>query len=655
MKASIKQYRDNNNIILSIGMIIKNEEKVLRRCLDSLKPILHSLSCELIIADTGSEDKSVEIAREYTDKVYNFEWVDDFATARNFTIDKSQGKWYMYIDADEYFDDTVWDIVKFFNIPEFCDNYNTIEYTIRSYHNVSNTEFSETCVPRIYRQDNQKIRFVGKIHETIEINEPCGILPVVLHHTGYCYENEEQRERKKVRNLNLLKEEYKREPDNQRIVCHMIDVVRNDPEQCQYYVERAEELLAKESRTNYSPILFMQIADYYSEKDHEKVLSVVEAYFDSRENYDKYIITVAIYYLKAKALFSAEKYDESYDCYLNYIKMIEKYKKDLLDTTEMSAHSIEGVTDRDFCVILTIASEKFAQVSLFDYAKQLMDYVAVKELKGEDLKYCASVAFRVYSLVSEFDKIKDVYDILSISNDDRYINFANNELDRIYWLLSSEDKILLSKSLSEVTHSTNYSEMMKLCLSEYCSEKRLKQFLRKTKDDSFKYTEVIFQILKNKIDISDILNDIEIRKMCSLIEEVSEKHDNFAEVVYNYEIPDGYFNSIRSFYWLVSLYYEAACRASKLEVSEKYEIYRRFIFLLGDYITNIYNHELLNDEDVEVLPDLHRFGYYMIQANKALEAGDSIGYIRSLKKALVSCESMKELVQFFMEQFKKEF
>ena len=58
-----------NRYTLSIGMIVKNEEKNLRACLEALKPLREAVSSELIIVDTGSEDETVQIAKEYTEKV----------------------------------------------------------------------------------------------------------------------------------------------------------------------------------------------------------------------------------------------------------------------------------------------------------------------------------------------------------------------------------------------------------------------------------------------------------------------------------------------------------------------------------------------------------------------------------------------------------
>lgn len=78
-------------------MIVKNEEKVLARCLDSLRDLMD----EIIIVDTGSADQTREIASKYTDKIYDFKWVDDFSAARNFAFSKASCEYIYSADADE--------------------------------------------------------------------------------------------------------------------------------------------------------------------------------------------------------------------------------------------------------------------------------------------------------------------------------------------------------------------------------------------------------------------------------------------------------------------------------------------------------------------------------------------------------------------------
>lgn len=84
-------------ITLSLCMIVKDEEDVLRRCLDSVKEIVD----EIIIVDTGSTDKTKLIASEFTDKIFDFKWCDDFSKARNFSFSKATKEYIIWLDADD--------------------------------------------------------------------------------------------------------------------------------------------------------------------------------------------------------------------------------------------------------------------------------------------------------------------------------------------------------------------------------------------------------------------------------------------------------------------------------------------------------------------------------------------------------------------------
>jgi len=78
-------------------MIVKNEEKILARCLDSIADLMD----EIIIVDTGSTDETKKIAAKYTDKIYDFTWIDDFSAARNFAFSKATMAYIYSADADE--------------------------------------------------------------------------------------------------------------------------------------------------------------------------------------------------------------------------------------------------------------------------------------------------------------------------------------------------------------------------------------------------------------------------------------------------------------------------------------------------------------------------------------------------------------------------
>ena len=83
---------------INLVMIVKNEERSLRKCLQAAKPLVD----QIIIVDTGSSDKTVDIAEDMGAVIRKFPWGNDFAAARNFALSQSDADWNLVLDADEY-------------------------------------------------------------------------------------------------------------------------------------------------------------------------------------------------------------------------------------------------------------------------------------------------------------------------------------------------------------------------------------------------------------------------------------------------------------------------------------------------------------------------------------------------------------------------
>ncbi|EAC4269032.1 glycosyltransferase, partial [Listeria innocua] len=101
----IKEYIKHNLVIekepISICIMVKNEERCIKRCIDSIEKIAK----EIIIIDTGSTDNTISIIEEYANdkiKVFSKEWRNDFSEIRNYAIEKASSEWLVFIDADEY-------------------------------------------------------------------------------------------------------------------------------------------------------------------------------------------------------------------------------------------------------------------------------------------------------------------------------------------------------------------------------------------------------------------------------------------------------------------------------------------------------------------------------------------------------------------------
>ncbi len=144
---------EKRNHRISVVMIVKNEEAMLARCLESVKG-----ADEIIVVDTGSIDKTKEIAKNLADKVYDFKWIDDFAAARNFALSKATGDWVLSIDADEMLDSNGIENIRKMLFTEKQAIGIRMHCGTTSYH-----------VPRLFR-NIPGIRWVGKIHETIQVN-----------------------------------------------------------------------------------------------------------------------------------------------------------------------------------------------------------------------------------------------------------------------------------------------------------------------------------------------------------------------------------------------------------------------------------------------------------------------------------------------------
>ena len=89
--------------MLSISLLASNRPDTIRRCLDSLKPIMEQISSELILVDTSEREEIHKILTEYTNKVITFHWCNDFAKARNAGLKEAKGEWFLFLDDDEWF------------------------------------------------------------------------------------------------------------------------------------------------------------------------------------------------------------------------------------------------------------------------------------------------------------------------------------------------------------------------------------------------------------------------------------------------------------------------------------------------------------------------------------------------------------------------
>lgn len=210
---------------LSVCLIARNEEKFLPQCLESVR----GLADQIIVVDTGSTDRTIEIAKEHGAEVFHFTWCDDFSAARNVALEHARGDWVLMLDADEVLP------------PENHDRIRKLmnERSVMAWRlpivDVGREDDGCSYVPRLYR-NAPALFYVGRVHEQVfgsieVVREPWGLAnrlgDAALRHYGYT--EAVVRDRNKIeRNLKLLEKAIHELPDEPSLLMNYgLELVRS--------------------------------------------------------------------------------------------------------------------------------------------------------------------------------------------------------------------------------------------------------------------------------------------------------------------------------------------------------------------------------------------------------------------------------------------
>lgn len=192
---------------VSVCIISKNEETNIEECCRRLS----SYGVEIVLTDTGSTDRTVEIAGRFTDRIYHFDWCDDFSAAKNFCMEKASHDWILSIDCDEYIEKI--DEAALLRCMEHHQDA-AGRILIRNRFTLDGQTSYEQV--RVSRFVNRKyFQFTSAVHEQLVYRSPHAAsparsydAPITLLHVGYDLTEEGMRG-KCLRNISLLEQELK--------------------------------------------------------------------------------------------------------------------------------------------------------------------------------------------------------------------------------------------------------------------------------------------------------------------------------------------------------------------------------------------------------------------------------------------------------------
>jgi glycosyltransferase involved in cell wall biosynthesis len=315
--------KDSEKKLISLSMIVKNEEDNIEECLGSVIDVVD----EIIIVDTGSIDRTKEIAEKYGAKLFDFDWIDDFAAARNESLKHCTGEWILYLDADERLDESSRG-----NLRALLESANEgiggFICTLESLHVQldGNKEKHRGGYPRIFRNYGYpRIHFKGRVHEQItpsifELGKSIPFSDIIIQHMGY-NQSREVMEGKIKRNYRMLIRHVQEEPLNGYAWYQLGQTLA----QMQLVKEAEETIRFAIEAGNLSDSVYASATATLSQLTGNKK-NFKEALYWAEKSLGKASGQVYALHLKAYSLMYLERFDEAEAVFLEVLRRMKEKK-----------------------------------------------------------------------------------------------------------------------------------------------------------------------------------------------------------------------------------------------------------------------------------------------------------------------------------------
>ncbi|MFC4303434.1 glycosyltransferase [Cohnella boryungensis] len=305
---------------LALVMITLNEEAKIGRCIESAAPYVD----EIVVADTGSTDRTREIALELGAKVFTYVWENDFSAARNYAISKSSADWILVMDADEWIE-----ALDVSGVSEFIQKTGGVgRIEIKSIF--KDSDIQHTASDYISRLFPRSLRYKGRIHEQLNTSLPRYNVPILVGHDGYFSQ------RKSDRNVPLLLLELQDHPDDPYYLYQLAKEysgLDNGAESRNYF---SKAYAALQGMERFAPnVVTEYIYLLMKLKDYEAVLGILQREHAWLRRFPDYHFACGVFYLDLVLSNPAQ--------YMEYLPRIERSYRLCLEVGETELYdSVKG-------------------------------------------------------------------------------------------------------------------------------------------------------------------------------------------------------------------------------------------------------------------------------------------------------------------------
>jgi len=336
---------------LSLCMIVKNEEANLNSCLESVRTLVD----EIIVVDTGSTDRTMDIARSYGAKIHVFRWNNDFSSARNESLKYATGEWILVLDADEVLDMNDHTGIRQLIEAKDVDAYRMVQRTYLKRSTCADwislekeTELARGChgyitshLVRLFR-NNKQICFKGRVHEQVEIdllsrNKVIVTTDMPIHHYGNILGPDSLRNKQELY-LRIGYDKLKDQPFDDNTLCELgvVHLELGQAEEAEKVLRRAYEISPTNIRAafNFAIALYRLNRMQEASEIYERIIKMDPTYTGAYNNLSQILERQSGTFDRRKHLFVEAIHHNPRRHTLRYNYGINLERENLIDEAE---------------------------------------------------------------------------------------------------------------------------------------------------------------------------------------------------------------------------------------------------------------------------------------------------------------------------------
>ncbi|MDE7220231.1 MAG: glycosyltransferase [Oscillospiraceae bacterium] len=641
---------------LSIGIIFKNEIRCLERCLKSLQPLRDAVPCEVVMADTGSTDGSYEIAAKYADILFDFPWINDFSAARNAVMDRCSGKWFLTVDADEWLDGDISELVELLtSLKRRKERVGAV--MIRNYltEQLERGGYTDFAGVRLVRMSSG-IRYVGAIHEHIPLVDgvkcKLELSRTILHHDGYIASKAEWRTSKPERNRKILLEELEKDPEDLRLTFLYVESANGRPEQFDWIKKMMDLVITKKRNwSSYGPPAVRYAVREGDKKDApetEEWAEMARTWFPH-----SYFTCIDVAYTMAHRCWKQESYEKCVEWCAIYGQAINEFRAGRGDMDGLLYSTVKLAGARNEHTMRILYGKALYRCGQEEKADTLLMQVDYSSMDNSQFVGCLNAFFELRAeklIAALYDQVSmpEYIEAHGTGQKDLFLRESAAAFARQYRKKEEE-----AEDFTQYTY-TLFAPLLGKCeigaaavIMQTEDVEEIGRLLGSVADWDHLPIAALEYALEKGVQFPPPGKMLALEEMDKLAGRLGRNAGLTGDLTLQTAgaLPD----QLSSLIWARGLAIVAVHSCDWEDAERGIALCRAFARIVGTFVSRYYKEEALRGDNFRMLPGMYRAAWYCQEAFQALDGGDCGSYIRLLREGVTAYPGTQKMAAFLLD------